>query len=166
MLDVVTGNLEIPYVTLAGHLDSAQGIVADMVVVDVDLMQAQRIQKNSIPAIVIDVAVCNDHVSVSDPEMDAVVDLTDQNRMDYSLHGLAELQPVSPWMIPHNLQSGHRGHAFKLPDVGLERVGKGGSFMAASKPERRSLSPHDHPGAPPAATQPCRAVFAAMNRDG
>lgn len=113
---------------------------------DVDLMQIQAIEKNTSAAIMIDVAIHDEHVAIASDEMNPMPGISNHDAIDDGLHGFGELDAVGFGMNSFDGDLANLGHAFVFPYSGFYGAGIAGASVIADEAKGGAGAVHDDSG--------------------
>src|SRR5262249_11486154 len=132
---------------LAGDdLDASLLTVADVIAVDVDLVEVDALHEDADTRVVIDVTVADIDVAGAVGQVNAVAAPANQQRLQGRLHDAVDAAAVRLGVPADDLEVAHRRHALVLPDRLLKIARMGRSAMAAGQVQRRPWPGHDEPG--------------------
>ena len=113
---------------------------------DVDLVQIQAIEKNTSAAIVIDVAIHDEHVAIAFDEMNPMPGISNHDAIDDGLHGFGEFDAVGFGMNSFDGDLANLGHAFVFPYSGFYGAGIAGASVIADEAKGGAGAVHDDGG--------------------
>ena len=130
---------------------------------DVDLMKVQAIEKNTSAAIMIDMAIHDEHVAVAFDEMNSMIGISNHDAIDDGLHGFGELDAVGFGMNSFDGDLANLGHAFVFPYSGFYGAGIAGASVIADEAKGGAGTVHHDSGGSQRACDSIRACFGQGN---
>jgi len=129
-------------------------------------MQVDRVEKDADAAVVVNVAIGNQHVAIAIGEMNAVSALANEHLMKRWLHDAFDADAVGLGVLADDLDAGDDRHAFAAPLVVHEVRRIGGAAMRADEVERGAGAAHQNSRGPIGAVdrQPAVHLKGNLNR--
>src|SRR5262249_2460767 len=141
VFNVIAANLQVANLA-ADNLDSTLLAVTDVVAMNVRLVQVDTIKQDAHTAVVVDVAIGNNHVAVPVGQRDAMAAPADQESAQRGLPGSFNAPTNRLGMTPDDFQALNGRQPFFLPDAWGEVRGQGRLAVAADQVQCRPRTSH------------------------